>query len=85
VLSDIEVLAKCTLAGVGETSQWTTILNSVEEKRGKFCKLSDGKPLCSALYSMYMIRLKELNAVLKVKAQAGQSGAVNKTSLESMA
>jgi hypothetical protein len=34
---------------------------------------------------MYTVTLNELKAVLKVRAQAGQSGTVNKTSLESMA
>jgi hypothetical protein len=31
-----------------------------------------------------MVTLNELKAVLNVRAQAGQSGAVNKTSVESM-
>jgi hypothetical protein len=34
---------------------------------------------------MYNVTLKELKAVLKVNTQTGQSGAVNKTSLESTA
>jgi hypothetical protein len=34
---------------------------------------------------MYMVTLKELKAILKVSAQAGQSGVVNKTSVKSMA
>jgi hypothetical protein len=32
-----------------------------------------------------MVTMNELKATLKVSAQAGQSGAVNKTSVESMA
>jgi hypothetical protein len=32
---------------------------------------------------MYAVTLKELKVILKVSAQAGQSGAVNKTSVES--
>jgi hypothetical protein len=39
--------------------------------------------LFSAIYVMYTVTLKELKAALKVNAQAGQSGAVNKTSFES--
>jgi hypothetical protein len=35
VISDIETLAKCTPARVGENSQWTTIVNSAEN-RAKF-------------------------------------------------
>jgi hypothetical protein len=33
VISDIEILAKCILARVGESSQWTTIVKSAEENR----------------------------------------------------
>jgi hypothetical protein len=68
MLSVIEILATSTLARVGESSQWTTIVNSVEENRAKFCKFLDGKPLFSVLYSIYMVTLKELKAVLKVNA-----------------
>jgi hypothetical protein len=42
---DIENLAGCTLAKVGECSEWTTILNSAEENRTNVCKNLDGKPL----------------------------------------
>jgi hypothetical protein len=34
---------------------------------------------------MYMISLNELKAVLKVSVQAGQSGVVNKTPMQSKA
>jgi hypothetical protein len=70
---------------VGESSQWTTVVKSAEENRDKFCKPLDGKPLFSALHDMYMVTLKELQAVPKVNTQTGQSGAVNKTSLKSTA
>jgi hypothetical protein len=60
-------------------------VSSAEEKRANFCKGLDGKPLFSALYGMYTVTLKELKSVQKVSAQAGQSGAVNKTSVESTA
>jgi hypothetical protein len=50
-----------------------------------FCKARDGKPLFSVFYGMYAITLNELNVVLKVCAQEGQSGAANKTSVESTA
>jgi hypothetical protein len=85
VLNDIEILARCTPAKVGESSQWTSIVNSVEENRANFCKGLDGMPLFSALYGMYMVILNELKSILKVSAQTGQSGAVNKISVESMA
>jgi hypothetical protein len=51
---------------VGENSQWITIVNSAEKNRDKVCKFSGGKPLFSALYGMYTVTLKELQAVLKV-------------------
>jgi hypothetical protein len=38
-----------------------------------------------ALYGMYAVTLNELKAVLRVSAQAGPSGAVNTTSVESTA
>jgi hypothetical protein len=34
---------------------------------------------------MYAVTLNELKIILKVNAQAGQNGAVNKTSVETMA
>jgi hypothetical protein len=83
--SDIENLDGCTWAKVGESSEWTSIVNSVEDKRAHFCKALDGKQLFSAFLCMYAVTLKELKAVLRVSAQAGQSGAVNTTSVEAMA
>jgi hypothetical protein len=80
-LSDIETLAECTPAKLGESSEWTTIVNSAEN-RANFCKVLDGKLLFSALYGMYAIALNELKTVLKVSAPAGQSRAVNKISLK---
>jgi hypothetical protein len=82
VLSDIEILAGCTLLKLGESSEWTTIVNGVEENRTNFCKYLDGKPFFNALYGMYTVTLNELKAV---SAQAKQSGAANKTSSESTA
>lgn len=52
VLSDIENLAGCTPPEVGESSEWTSILNSLEN-RANFCKALDGKRLFSDLYSIY--------------------------------
>jgi hypothetical protein len=78
-LNDIEIFAGCTPAKVGESPQWTTIVNSAEENRTNFCKYLDGKPLFSTLYGMCTVTLNELKAV---SAQAKHSGAANKTSLE---
>jgi hypothetical protein len=60
-------------------------MNRGEENRTSFCKGVHGKPLFSALYNIYRLTLNELKAILKVSAQAGQSSAVNKTSVESTA
>lgn len=48
-LNDIEILAGYTGAKVGETSEWTTIVNNAEENRTNLCKSLDGKKLFSAL------------------------------------
>jgi hypothetical protein len=81
ILSDTENLVGCTPAKV--SSEWTSIVNSAEENRANFCKAVDGKPLFSALYGMYTVTPNELKVVLKMSAQAAQSGAVNRTSVES--
>jgi hypothetical protein len=85
VLSDTENLARCTLAKVGESSEWTYIRNSAEEKTANFCIGLGGKPLFSTLYSMYMVTLNELKDICMVSAQAGLGGAVKTISMESMA
>jgi hypothetical protein len=69
---------------VGESSEWTSVVNSAEN-RANFCKNLDGKPLFSALYDINMVTLNELKGVLEMSAQAGQSGIVNKTSVEALA
>jgi hypothetical protein len=60
-------------------------VNSAEENRANFSKVLKGKALFSALYGIYTATLNELKAVLKLSAWTGQSGAVNKTSLDSTA
>jgi hypothetical protein len=85
VLCDIKNLAGCALAKAGESSECTSVVNSMEENRANFCKVPDGKPLFSAFYGMYAVMPNELKAILKVSAQEGRSGAVNKTSVKSMA
>jgi hypothetical protein len=45
VLGDIEILARCTLATVWESSEWSSVVNSIEENRANFHKVLDGKPL----------------------------------------
>jgi hypothetical protein len=83
VLSDDEILGGCTPAKVGESSEWTSFVNSAEENRANFCKALAGNTLFNDLYGMNTATLNGLKAVLKVSAQVEQSGAVNKTSVES--
>jgi hypothetical protein len=52
VLSGIGNLAGCTPLEEGESSEWTSILNSVEN-RANFYKAVDDKWLFSDLYGMY--------------------------------
>jgi hypothetical protein len=78
-LNEIETIAGCTPAKMGENPEWTTIVISMEVNRANFCKGLDGKPLFSALYGMYMVTLNELKAV---SVQAKHSVTANKTSLE---
>jgi hypothetical protein len=40
VLSYVEILTGCTPVEVGESSEWTSIMNSAEENRANFCKSS---------------------------------------------
>jgi hypothetical protein len=75
MLRDIEHLAGHSPAKVGESSEWTTIVNNSEENRANFCKILEEKPLYSALYGMYTFTLNELKAVVKANKKAGQSGA----------
>jgi hypothetical protein len=60
-------------------------MNRAEENRGNVCKSLNVKPLYSALYGMYTVTQNELKAIMKVSAQAIQSGGVNKTSVQSTA
>jgi hypothetical protein len=69
----------------GESSEWTCFVKRAEENRGYFNKALAEKPLFSVLYGMYTVTLNELKVVLKASAQAKQTDAVNKTSLESTA
>jgi aryl-phospho-beta-D-glucosidase BglC (GH1 family) len=78
VIDDTEILAGNTPTKVGESSEWTSIVDSAEN-RVNFCTGLDGKPLFSTLYGVYTVTLNELKAIFKVNAQARQSGAVNKT------
>jgi hypothetical protein len=73
VLCDIEALAGCTQASVGESEEWAAVVRSAEDNRESFCKALPGKPLFSALYGIYTVTLNELKTVLKASSQAGQT------------
>jgi hypothetical protein len=73
VLCDIEDVAGYTPAPVGESEQWSAIVNAVEENTQNFCKALTGKTLFSALYGTYTVALQELKTLLKAHAPAGQS------------
>jgi hypothetical protein len=85
ILNDIETSVGNTQAEVGESCEWISIVSSVEENRANIRRDLDDKPLFSAIYIMYTLTLNQLKSFLKLRAQAGQSGAMNKTSVESTA
>jgi hypothetical protein len=70
VLCDIEDVAGYTPASVCDSDQWSSIVDTAEENRQKFCKALGGKTLYSALYSTYTVALLELKALLKANITA---------------
>jgi hypothetical protein len=50
---------------VGESEEWTDIVNMVEENCVNFCKALHGRTLYSALYGTYSVNLKELKGLVK--------------------
>jgi hypothetical protein len=43
VLNEIEIIAWCVPAKLGESPQWTTIVNCANKNRINFCKIVVGK------------------------------------------
>jgi hypothetical protein len=72
VLGDIEGVAAYTPASVGNSEQWSEIVNSAVENRQNLCKALSGKTLFSALYGTYTVTLQELKAELKANTLASQ-------------
>jgi hypothetical protein len=64
VLRNIEDLAGYTPPVVGESSDWTSVVDSAEN-RANYCKVLSGKTLFSALYGTYTVTLNALKAILK--------------------
>jgi hypothetical protein len=73
LLCDIEDVAGYTPASVGDSDQWSSIVNTAEENQLNPCKALTGKILFSALYGTYTVTLKELRALLKASSSAGQT------------
>jgi hypothetical protein len=69
VLGDIEGVAAYTPASVGNSEQWSAIVNSAENRQN-LCKTLSGKTLYSALYATYTVTLQELKAVLQANTLA---------------
>jgi hypothetical protein len=82
VLCDIEDVAGYTPASVGDSPQWSSIVNSAEENRRNFCKALDGKTLYSALYGTYTVTLQDLKALLKASAPINQTSKPTSTQEE---
>jgi hypothetical protein len=57
---------------VGESVEWTSIVNTAEDNRENYCKALTAKPLFSALYGTYTVTGIELKAVLKASTIDGQ-------------
>jgi hypothetical protein len=85
LLSGIEILAKCRPARVGESSQWTTIMNSAEENRTKFRIFFRWEAAFQRLLWHVQGNIEKLKTILKGSKRVAKSGAVNKTSLKSTA
>jgi hypothetical protein len=64
-------MASFTPSTVGESPEWASIVDSAEENTATFCKALSGKPLFSALHSIYTVTLGELKTMLK-KSAPGQ-------------
>jgi hypothetical protein len=62
---DIEDVAGYTPPSVGDSEEWSSIVNEAEANQINFCKALTGKTLFSALYGTYTVTLRELRALLK--------------------
>jgi hypothetical protein len=68
-----EVVAGHTPAKVGESVEWSSIVNTAGDNRASYCKALTGKPLFSALYGTYNVTLIELKVVLNVSTLTSQT------------
>jgi hypothetical protein len=70
-ICNIEDLAGCMPAAVGESSEWTAIVNTAENNKASYCKVLSGSVLFSALHGTYTVALIELKSLLKANNSAG--------------
>jgi hypothetical protein len=70
-ICNIEDLAGCTPAAVGESAEWTAIVNTAEDNRATYCKALSGSVLFSALHGTYTVALIEFKSLLKASNSAG--------------
>jgi hypothetical protein len=73
VLCTIEDVAGCTPTAVGESAEWTAVVNTTEENWATYCKALSGKAPFSALYGTYTVALQEIKALLKVSTTTPQT------------
>jgi hypothetical protein len=71
VICTIKDLVGCTPAVVGESAEWTAIVNTAEDNRASYCKALSGNVLFSALRGAYTVALKDLKSLLKSSNSAG--------------
>jgi len=64
-LNNIIRLASCTPTKVGQSEEWSRIVNTAQEDRTKHCAILQGKCIFSALYGVYCHILTSLKAVLQ--------------------
>jgi hypothetical protein len=68
IYCDIEDVASFTPATIGESAEWTAIVNTAEENRDSYCKALTGKLLFSALYGTYTVTLNDLKYLVKARS-----------------
>jgi hypothetical protein len=79
VLGDIEDVARHIPATIGDSAEWSAIVNSAEENGVSYCKGLHGEPLFSALCGTYAVTSDELKDLLKASTLADQSNSPKAT------
>jgi hypothetical protein len=72
-LRDIEDVAGCTPASVGDSDKWTSIVSEADKTGQNYCQVLTGKNLFSALHGIYTVALLKLKARLKASIRTAQS------------